>query len=408
MCETEAGINLRTLARIDATIQHIEASATQVAVYKYNKRSSGWEKIETEGSLFLVSRNSAPFNSIIVINRLNTTNMNEPITNDLDMNVQPPFLQYKNANSEVYCIWFFDAIECTQVADTLRKLSKSPSRSTLAVNGDIGLKLAQLGIKNMTVPDGLKNHSNVRTESNVISNRADVRNGLANIANKQRPIDVAAKAKKNGHAVPESAKQVTSQTSNPIQILTRPASQPPFPSGTSTSKGRSVDLQELFAKASTKNGIKNSQQPPTVVDRKPELIPSLHPSFAGAVGVSHHDDVVLTPEMISMQSVDHGSMTMVNGKAAVNGSPPAVIMNNQHAMLHRPTPTQGLIDSLVDPRFTAAAANHHVVAPLPQPSVVQRPISMEHLKQTLISLLQNDADFLHAIHTAYLNRFQQP
>jgi hypothetical protein len=111
-------INLRTLKRNDPAVKDILGSASQVAAYEYSE--STWKKLDIEGSLFLVSRNTAPFYSIIINNRLSTENLIEPITPDyefrLDMQNGSAFLMvHNNAVHKISCIWFYEGDELLAV-----------------------------------------------------------------------------------------------------------------------------------------------------------------------------------------------------------------------------------------------------------------------------------------------------
>ncbi|XP_066245175.1 mRNA-decapping enzyme 1A isoform X2 [Euwallacea similis] len=97
------------------------ATATQVALYKFNIAQNIWEKAEKEGALFLYSRNGEPFHSLMIFNRLNKDNFIEPIIKDFDYQVQLPFLLYRS-KSKIFGIWFFNKEECIRVASLIESL----------------------------------------------------------------------------------------------------------------------------------------------------------------------------------------------------------------------------------------------------------------------------------------------
>ncbi|KAH9404079.1 PREDICTED: mRNA-decapping enzyme-like protein [Rhagoletis zephyria] len=121
-------INLRALRKIDNQIGEILYSAGQVAIYYYNidevnsvdtnggdgpDNDGKWQRKEIEGALFFVRRLSQPEFAFVVVNKLNTINLVQKITKDLETSVQLPYLMYKNTESEIYCVWFYDRDQCS-------------------------------------------------------------------------------------------------------------------------------------------------------------------------------------------------------------------------------------------------------------------------------------------------------
>ena len=66
----------------------------QVALYKYSATQE-WEKTETEGTLFVYERKCEPTYGFLILNRLSTNNWIQPISSDIDSQLQAPFLLYK-------------------------------------------------------------------------------------------------------------------------------------------------------------------------------------------------------------------------------------------------------------------------------------------------------------------------
>uniref|UniRef100_A0A3Q3VV65 5'-(N(7)-methylguanosine 5'-triphospho)-[mRNA] hydrolase n=1 Tax=Mola mola TaxID=94237 RepID=A0A3Q3VV65_MOLML len=90
-------ISLAALQRQDPYINTIVDVASQVALYTYNNRANEWEKTEVEGTLFIYTRLASPRHGFTIMNRLSMENLTEPITKDLDFQLQHPFLLYRNA-----------------------------------------------------------------------------------------------------------------------------------------------------------------------------------------------------------------------------------------------------------------------------------------------------------------------
>ncbi|XP_077566024.1 mRNA-decapping enzyme 1B isoform X2 [Stigmatopora nigra] len=116
-------ISLAALQRHDPYIQTILDVASQVALYTYNNRTNAWEKTNVEGTLFIYTRLATPTHGFTIMNRLSMENLNEPITKDLDFQVQDPFLLYRNARLVIYGIWFYDKADCLRVARRMKTLT---------------------------------------------------------------------------------------------------------------------------------------------------------------------------------------------------------------------------------------------------------------------------------------------
>ena len=88
----------------------IEGHSGQVALYKFNGGKQDWEKTQVEGTLFVYRREADPQYGFTIMNRLSMDNLVEPITKDLDFQLQSPFLLYRNHASEIFGIWFYEKV----------------------------------------------------------------------------------------------------------------------------------------------------------------------------------------------------------------------------------------------------------------------------------------------------------
>ncbi|KAG7189258.1 hypothetical protein KM043_008818 [Ampulex compressa] len=131
---TELRMNVAALKRVDPYVKDILGTATHVALYTFNADNNEWEKTDIEGALFVYSRNGEPYNSILIMNRLNTNNLVEPVTQGLDLQLQQPFLLYRNSRCNIYGIWFYDKTECVRIATMLNKLVKESEESRKTSN----------------------------------------------------------------------------------------------------------------------------------------------------------------------------------------------------------------------------------------------------------------------------------
>lgn len=117
-------ISLAALKRQDPYINNIVDVASQVALYTYNNRTNEWEKTEVEGTLFIYTRLASPRHGFTIMNRLNMQNLTEPITKDLDFQLQDPFLLYRNARLVIHGIWFYDKEDCQRIAQRMKILTQ--------------------------------------------------------------------------------------------------------------------------------------------------------------------------------------------------------------------------------------------------------------------------------------------
>ncbi|KAK6482866.1 mRNA-decapping enzyme 1B-like isoform X1 [Huso huso] len=117
-------ISLAALQRHDPYINNIMDLASQVALYTFSHKSNEWEKTDVEGSLFVYTRSASPRHGFTIMNRLSMDNRTEPITKDLDLQLQDPFLLYRNARLSIYGIWFYDQEDCRRIAELMKNLTQ--------------------------------------------------------------------------------------------------------------------------------------------------------------------------------------------------------------------------------------------------------------------------------------------
>ncbi|XP_068950421.1 mRNA-decapping enzyme 1B isoform X3 [Petaurus breviceps papuanus] len=117
-------ISLAALQRHDPYINRIVDVASQVALYTFGHRANEWEKTDVEGTLFVYTRSASPKHGFTIMNRLSMENRTEPITKDLDFQLQDPFLLYRNARLSIYGIWFYNKEECQRIAELMKSLTQ--------------------------------------------------------------------------------------------------------------------------------------------------------------------------------------------------------------------------------------------------------------------------------------------
>lgn len=124
MDQTELRMNLAAVKRTDPYAQEIVETSAHVAFYTFNHEDNEWEKTDVEGAFFVYRRTAEPFHSIFINNRLNTDSLVEPITADLELQAQPPFLLYRNERSRIRGFWFYNKDELERVATLVNRLGR--------------------------------------------------------------------------------------------------------------------------------------------------------------------------------------------------------------------------------------------------------------------------------------------
>ncbi|KAL1138088.1 hypothetical protein AAG570_009783 [Ranatra chinensis] len=125
----ESSMNVSALKLADPYVKSIVDTAAHVALYSFNSENYEWEKLNVEGALFLSGRTGEPKHNLMILNRLNTFNLIEPITEGLDLQLQDPFLLYRNVQGQINGIWFYDKDECVRIAGSLEKLVRESASS---------------------------------------------------------------------------------------------------------------------------------------------------------------------------------------------------------------------------------------------------------------------------------------
>ena len=192
---TELRMNVAALKRVDPYVKDILETATHVALYTFNADDNEWEKTDVEGALFVYSRSGEPFHSILIMNRLNTNNLVEPVIRGLDLQLQEPFLLYRNTSCRIFGIWFYDKVECIRIASVLDKLIKESEMSKKIPN--------KVGVKNKgsassdTSVDIFKMLSRAQEDYNSNKNQANSRHVSTEESKPEMPqgvVDFFAKA----------------------------------------------------------------------------------------------------------------------------------------------------------------------------------------------------------------------
>jgi mRNA-decapping enzyme 1B len=112
-------------------------SSAHVAFYTFNTEENEWEKTDIEGALFIYARSAEPYYSIFINNRLNTNSLVEPITAQIELQSQPPFLLYRNERSRIRGFWFYNQSECDRIGNIIGRLIKESSNNNIVNNNNV-------------------------------------------------------------------------------------------------------------------------------------------------------------------------------------------------------------------------------------------------------------------------------
>lgn len=323
-------INLRALRKIDNQIGEILFSAGQVAIYYYNiDENSGaetnggegldgdgkWQRKEIEGALFFVRRTSQPEYAFVVINKLNTINLVQKITKDLETSVQLPYLMYKNTESEIYCVWFYDKDQCVilnqKIIEVIEKMKKEP------------------------LPHLMNNFNGINSGQIQHPAQADILKKMLCMDNNKNSVN----------ALELETQKL--QISQPVVSIIPSAAELVKP----VAQRRSVNLKDLFE----------------------STITSKVPAAVAAAAASR---------------------TVVEKPSPLTKTP----MMNHEPIVKANLPTDNLIPI---PETNSNSVHKGKDSELPLY------LTMEQLKKSLVYLLQNDADFLHSIHTTYVEAIKK-
>ncbi|KAL1497303.1 hypothetical protein ABEB36_008290 [Hypothenemus hampei] len=378
----ELRASLNSLKRVDPYVKNILATATQVALYKFNIPRNIWEKADKEGALFLYSRNGEPFHSLMIFNRLNKDNFIEPIIKDFDYQVQLPFLLYRS-KTKIFGIWFFNTDECTNVASIIETLMD----------------------KNRT-DDRFLNHDRQS-------------NGQGNVD----ILSMLSKAQEDFNKTPNKSESVQPTFSS---------STPRVPEMTSQS------VMDFFAKASTKSGTQNPaatgenvlhrlmSNPAHSVEHIEKQQRSITPqelsfrnNMSGA-GDRRSVPINLVSTSCPVQKFDKFEQTSPP-KQSLSFSPLTYLMQNQASTsitqvtedsieVLGTSPFQQFLENAQKPllmtpmMFTAPSATKDVsTRNLVEEGESVAMLTEKQLAQALIYLLKNNSDFIKQIHQAYTN-----
>ncbi|XKL65778.1 hypothetical protein PGB90_009198 [Kerria lacca] len=116
--------NISVINRFDQEVKDIIISASQVALYVFEPKKAKWIKRKVEGACFFYKRKTNPKYGIFILNRLDTTNFIELMNSIMDIQLQEPYILYRNIFKTIYGIWFYEKSECTAMATVFQGILK--------------------------------------------------------------------------------------------------------------------------------------------------------------------------------------------------------------------------------------------------------------------------------------------
>jgi len=98
-------------------------SSPQVALYKYE--GTEWVQTDIQGTLFVYERKCEPCYGFLILNRLSSNNLIQPITKDIELQDKTPFLLYKT--KEINGIWFYETANCKKLYQIISQVMNKMS-----------------------------------------------------------------------------------------------------------------------------------------------------------------------------------------------------------------------------------------------------------------------------------------
>ncbi|XP_075361143.1 mRNA-decapping enzyme 1B isoform X3 [Mycteria americana] len=368
-------ISLAALQQHDPYISSIVDVASQVALYTFGHRANEWEKTDVEGTLFVYTRSASPRHGFTIMNRLSMENRTEPITKDLDFQLQDPFLLYRNARLSIYGIWFYDKEECQRIAELMKNLTQQEQFKAQQGTGT-GVSPMIMNSANNKEVDILRMLTKAKDEYTKCKTCSEPKqitssSAIYNNPNLIKPIPV--KPSENQH-------QRISQQSKNVD---------PEP--------QHLSLTALFGK----------QEKPDVSEPLNKQHQENLPVRQGVVrSLSYEEPSRHSPSAEKQLCPAIQKLMVISPQRIPATVTPTLLMSPMVFTQSTPAPPKANESG----RLTAAnqepaAGSASLLLPLqtPEPSVVNSSsMTKMQLQETLLHLIQNDDNFLNIIYEAYL------
>jgi hypothetical protein len=307
--------------------------------------------MDMEGSLFVFARNAnqctgqsppLPKFGFIIMNTKSKSNFTEDINEHVELSKESPYLLYKNNSGGIFCVWFYSATDCDKIHETIRHVMDNPDTAF-----------------NPFMSNGDSNGGDVMGLLMRGLQRNGINAGGAAISTPQA----------NGHAVSNHASYASATHSTSV------------PNGSQATTVNSIapNVQELFTSLSL------SPQKPLP---GPSTLNSQKATPQNKSGMANNRTNGASSSAVAAGVSGHGQSSNgrnVQGRRRLDSTP-------QTNSASPPTVTNQAIPG--GDRGQGQAPREGQAPP--------QSLTMQQLKTTLINLLKNDADFLHTIHSAYI------
>lgn len=437
MGESESRMNLKALQKIDPYIVSIVASSGQVALYKFEQEKDAWEKTEIEGTLFVYQREAHPKYGFTIMNRLSLDNLVEVVTKELDFQLKPPFLLYRNNLGHINGIWFYVQKECAAVSKKIEALVKEIENSTTKKQGGGGGGgLGQLFKSAESELNGIKKTSSTEADTE------GAHNSDASGANLLRLLSQQDRQKTSPSPIKESTSAVVLDFFAKASSTTQ-SSSPHLPN--STSAFTTVPPVPVSAPPSvttpTPMGrpLPGMQQYPDMVHRQASLdqasIPPLTamtamtamPISQGSVLDPMLASLMTNPGIHSVESIEaeqrRSDSVMSSSSPKVNTGVSALELQMKNGLnmgdsshLFTPltqAPDNSEVVTLLSPQVFSSRPNTNGTSPTARHNVQKRqnggshsfpasPLTPGQMVEALTYLLETDSQFVHKLHEAYV------
>merc|ERR1712093_168412 len=114
--------NLSVLQRKDPHVVRIVGSASFVSLYDFDTEHKRWTKMDCEGCLFLVSRQTAPFHQLVVLNKMSPDDNVVSVVDGTDLEVSSDYLMMNTDSGGIIGYWFYDSQEREMLVLQLQKI----------------------------------------------------------------------------------------------------------------------------------------------------------------------------------------------------------------------------------------------------------------------------------------------
>lgn len=388
----ELRMNVAAVKRVDPYIKDILGTATQVALYSFSALKNEWEKTDVEGALFVCSRNGEPYNSILIMNRLNTNNLVEPIVKDLDWQMQAPFLLYRNPRNNIFGIWFYNRDDCVKTTFLLENIMESLNNNQLEKNkprkasgdADIFSMLSKAKENFQKTPSKNENQNQSQPQSST-PRVPDVTS--------QSVMDFFAKASTTKTVQPTPTRITSNEKNSMTPILHRLMSNPVHSVEHIEKQQRAVTPQDLNTSIVVRTKVVHAKQDPSKIS-----------------GFSMHT----ATNKSTNSTIESGSTQIGNGINFLRiASPPRTsflkqTFTDEVEPRTLTSPVMSLLENHQKPAlmppmmFTSTGIMKETSDP-----VVPEPLTVKQLQQALQYLFRNDPEFVTKIHEAYVNSLKE-